>query len=584
MSDSFLHRRLRRRPWYEFPRLVSMLRLIDMRDDLREQNLHDTEEPPFAENFGPVDPAVREARTVDGSWNDLRFPKMGAQGCRFGRNFPLDQTHPDHARLLEPNPRLVSQTLMTRHAFQPVEFLNLLAASWIQFMVHDWFVHRKGSLDDAREIPLTAGDPWHENPMKVAPSVPDPAPAGSTRPPAYINENSHWWDGSQIYGNTPELAARIRTGEGGRIHVGADGKLPIDPVTGGELTGFIENFWTGLSMLHGLFALEHNAICAMLASHHPDWGDEQLYQKARLINAALMAHIHTVEWTTAILPHRVVVAAMNTNWNGITRGRGDELDLINDSEILGGIMGSPTDHHSAPYSLTEEFVAVYRMHPLMPDEFTLRKVSNFDDAITAELPALSGVMGRQIVEQHSMADLFYSFGHMHPGQIRLHNYPRHLQNLTLDNGTKLDLATIDILRDRERGVPRYNQFRRLLRKDPVRSFEELTDNVTWREEIRAVYNNDLEAVDLMVGLFCEPLPEGFGFSETAFRIFVLMASRRLKSDRFFTSDYTPAMYTPEGIDWVESNGLASVLTRHFPELQTALANVPNPFTPWNKVV
>ena len=59
----------------------------------------------------------------------------------------------------------------------------------------------------------------------------------------------------------------------------------------------------------------------------------------------------------------------------------------------------------------------------------------------------------------------------------------------------------------------------------------------WREQIRKVYGNDLEKVDLMTGLYAEPLPEGFGFSETAFRVFLLMASRRLKSDRFFTDDY-----------------------------------------------
>ena len=45
-------------------------------------------------------------------------------------------------------------------------------------------------------------------------------------------------------------------------------------------------------------------------------------------------------------------------------------------------------------------------------------------------------------------------------------------------------------------------------------------------------------MDLTVGLYAEPLPEGFGFSDTAFRIFILMASRRLNSDRFFTTDYT----------------------------------------------
>ena len=44
---------------------------------------------------------------------------------------------------------------------------------------------------------------------------------------------------------------------------------------------------------------------------------------------------------------------------------------------------------------------------------------------------------------------------------------------------------MDILRDRERGVPRYNQFRRLFHKQPVASFDELTDNPQWDEEISA---------------------------------------------------------------------------------------------------
>ena len=130
---------------------------------------------------------------------------------------------------------------------------------------------------------------------------------------------------------------------------------------------------------------------------------------------------------------------------------------------------------------------------------------------------------------------------------------KHLQNLKKDNGERFDLAAVDILRDRERGVPRYNQFRRLFHKAPVTSFEELTDNPQWAEEIKRVYDNDLEKVDLLVGLMAEPLPEGFGFSDTAFRIFILMASRRLKSDRFLSKDYAPRSTRKQGIDWVESN-------------------------------
>jgi hypothetical protein len=252
--------------------------------------------------------------------------------------------------------------------------------------------------------------------------------------------------------------------------------------------------------------------------------------------------------------------------------------------VLGGIPGSPTNHHSAPYSLTEEFVSVYRLHALIPDEFVIRSAETGANVARYELPEIFGKRGRAELSKLSLADLFYSFGTAHPGAVRLHNFPNHLRDLHKDDGTHLDLASIDILRDRERGVPRYNQFRRLLRKDAVNSFEELTGgDAALAGELREVYGNDLEKVDLMVGLYAEPLPEGFGFSETAFRIFVLMASRRLKSDRFFTADYTPEMYTPEGIAWIRANGMFDVIRRHVPQAAPAFEGVENPFAPWKEV-
>jgi hypothetical protein len=59
-------------------------------------------------------------------------------------------------------------------------------------------------------------------------------------------------------------------------------------------------------------------------------------------------------------------------------------------------------------------------------------------------------------------------------------------------------------------------------------------------------------------MYAEPRPPGFAFSDTAFRIFILMASRRLNSDRFFTRDYTPQVYTKTGMDWMNDNTMATV--------------------------
>jgi hypothetical protein len=151
------------------------------------------------------------------------------------------------------------------------------------------------------------------------------------------------------------------------------------------------------------------------------------------------------------------------------------------------------------------------------------------------------------------------------------------------DGDRVDLGTLDILRDRERGVARYNDFREKLRKPRVKKFSDITANPDWAAEIEEVYDGDIDAVDLQIGLLGETPPKGFGFSDTAFRIFILMASRRLKSDRFFTRDFTPEIYTPEGLEWVQAATMKTVLLRHHPELAPAMDGVENAFAPWNRV-
>ncbi len=252
--------------------------------------------------------------------------------------------------------------------------------------------------------------------------------------------------------------------------------------------------------------------------------------------------------------------------------------------MIRGLVGAPTQHHGVPYSLTEEFVSVYRMHPLIPDDYTFRSARTDEVLQERTFRELGALELRRRFDELEMGDVFYSFGIAHPGALSLHNYPRFLQEFRRPDGAVLDLASTDVLRVRERGVPRYNQFRRLFHMKPVESFEELTggDRET-AAELSRVYGGDLESVDLMIGLFAEPKPRGFGFSDTAFRVFVLMASRRLEADRFFTRDYRPEVYTQAGLDWIETNTMRSVLLRHFPQLEPALRGVDNAFTPWRRV-
>jgi hypothetical protein len=572
--------------WWRLPVPIGLAVLIGMRAHLRRANLADTTvAPPFhgLPAAPPPSSTATRARTADGRGNDLHQPEMGASGTRFGRNVPLARTYPEpDARVLEPNPRLVSRELLTRTAFTPASTLNLHAAAWLQFMVHDWLSHGRSTTRPPWTVPLPHGDAWPVDPMTIPRTSPDPSrTAGDDGwPPTYTNSATHWWDGSQLYGSDAETLGRLRSGDQGMLRIDANGLLPLD-AQGQDQTGVNGNWWLGLSLMHTLFSLEHNAICRQLAQHFPGWSDDELFDHARLVNAALMAKIHTVEWTPAIVAHPTVRLALRANWWGLQTERVARLvGRLSPNDVLSGIPGSRPDHHGVPYAITEEFVAVYRMHPLLPDEFSFRTVDSPAEVFACTFPELAFRHTRGVLERVSWSTALYSFGIAPPGAITLHNFPRTLQQLTDLDGQLSDLAAIDILRTRERGVPRYNEFRQLLHKPRLQRFEQLTDNPEWAAQLADVYGGDIDRVDLMIGLYAEPRPPGFGFSETAFRLFVLMASRRLKSDRFFTSDFTPEVYSAPGLAWIADNTFTSVVRRHAPQLAPVLAHVDNAFAPW----
>jgi hypothetical protein len=114
------------------------------------------------------------------------------------------------------------------------------------------------------------------------------------------------------------------------------------------------------------------------------------------------------------------------------------------------------------------------------------------------------------------------------------------------------------------------------------NFDEVTSNAQWAAELSDVYGGDIDSLDLIPGMYAEDRPEGFAFSDTAFRIFILMASRRLNSDRFFTTAFTEEVYTPEGMGWINDNTMTSVLMRHCPDLAPHLKDVRNAFAIWGR--
>jgi hypothetical protein len=604
---------------------IGIFKLAYMRKTLFENNIVRTYPDDAPTNFyaggsGGPPPWTLHARTEDGSWNWLpqdeegqrvtgpdprHDPLVGAAFTRFFRNVGDDRGLDATWGLAEPgtdpvNVLTVSQALLTRRGpMLEVPFLNLAAAAWIQFENHDWVSHGENRGDAIDQVPIPEGHPararYHIDTMPVARSWPDPTrQAGEhQRPQTYLNEVTHWWDGSQIYGSDRATARRLRCGDDGalvphgKLALAADGLLPIDPRTGMESSGFTRNWWVGLSLLHTLFAREHNAICDMLHEHHPRMTGDELFLKARLINAAVMAKIHTIEWTPAILPNPALYKGMRANWYGLLTDLFDKdahpqalEDLRIKNRELGGILGNPVPS-AAKYGLSEEFTAVYRLHSLLPDQLRIG-----DDSLALGATRLRGA--RPLLVKHSPPTVWTSFGVQHPGQLVLHNFPASLQDISIHGMPFQDLGAIDLYRDRERGVPRYNQLRRELGLKPIRSFDDLSDDKAQVAELRAVYGQSLghdnvEQLDLLIGTLAEAhRPQGFGFGETLFQVFILNASWRLLGDRFYTDDYRPEVYTAEGIEWVDQADMKGVLLRHYPELAgTGLGNIRNAFEPWD---
>ena len=381
--------------------------------------------------------------------------------------------------------------------------------------------------------------------------------------------------------------------------------------------------------------------------------NDELLEVARLIVSAEIAKIHTIEWTPQLLYDEPLQISMNANWYGIfaedsiatpiTRdivtalsksprakeanqlysalvagpgivGRGnsrrfppflpdwlsvDLWNISNPDDVNGGV-----NHFGSPFNFPEEFISVYRLHPMLPDMIEFRDLAKPNE-IVRHVPVIDTFRGKATARMHDggLSNWALSMGRQRLGLLELQNQPQFLQNLDLRPrlDTTIDLTALDIIRDRERGIPRFNEFRRQIGLRQLTSFDDFIDRRLAEgspelarqrklvETIREIYGqhqcdasklitnvqrnpdgtpindclgradhsmvDNIEDVDLVVGFLAEPArPHGFAISETQFHIFIINASRRLFSDRFLTSSFRPEFYGHLGIDWVMNNG------------------------------
>ncbi|XP_078158695.1 alpha-dioxygenase PIOX-like [Carex rostrata] len=574
--------------WHKMPVLIGLLYLRTRRTLLEKYNLlgvgssHGTQFNP--ENF--------PYRTGDGKYNDPDNAEAGSQDTFFGRNTnPVDEKN----ELMSPDPVVVATKLLARREYKDTgKQFNILAAAWIQFMVHDWIDH----LEDTKQIEIIAPEEVaSECPLKsfkffATKEIPTNADGIKT---GYYNNRTAWWDGSAIYGANEQKVETVRTFVDGKLKIGDDGLL-LHGDNGVPVSGDVRNTWAGVSILQALFTQEHNAVCDALKKEYPKLTDEELYRHARLVTSAVIAKVHTIDWTVELLKTKILNAAMHTNWYGLLGKRIKDTFGHIGGPVLGGLVGLKTpNNHGVPYSLTEDFTSVYRMHSLLLSTLELRDpTAESDQTISPpylkdiNIGDLLGLKGEQLLSEIGFEKQTVSMGHQACGALELWNYPSFLRNVIPQNvdGTSradpINLAALEVYRDRERSVSRYNMFRRKLLLIPIEKWEDLTSDKEAIKALREVYGDDVEKLDLLVGLMAEKKIEGFAISESAFNIFILMASRRLESDRFFTSYFNEKTYTKKGLQWVNTTeGLRDVIHRHYPEITDKWMKSASAFSVWD---
>ncbi|KAL3693413.1 hypothetical protein R1sor_007064 [Riccia sorocarpa] len=562
LSDRFLK-------WYKLPVIFGLL-YLNLRRSLHQKY-----------NLIPVGPYTEGT---------------GDEGAFIARNI---QQAPAKTigNLLDPHPAVVATKLLNRKEFAGTgKQFNMIAASWINFMIHDWIDHEedKSNLQGVKlSAPESVAAQCPLQSFKFYPTKEYDVGKGKV---GYKNTRSSWWDASMIYGTNEETRASVRTFVDGKLKIYKDDLLIVDE-DGIPLIGDPRNPWMGVAVLQALFVSEHNLIADNLKAAYPKLDDQALYTYAKVTNQAVLAKIHTIDWTVELLKMNTLLAGMRANWYGLL-GKWFKDHIGNTGNvILSGIVGhsKPIDH-GVPYALTEEFNAVYRMHPLLPENLYIRDVqsgpirgSNVPQLVE-EVPVKDyiGIDGIKRSRKHGIKTLLTSLGHQASGALTLFNYPNWMRDIPVTDALgktrpePVDMQALEIYRDRERFVVRYNQFRRSILMPQIKSWKDLTDDAETIRSLREVYGDDVEKLDTLVGLLAEKKIPGYAISETAFYVFLLMASRRLEATPNFTSNFNAGTYTELGLRWVNTTEtLKDVLLRHYPDIVKTWMTADSAFSLWS---
>jgi peroxidase len=496
--------------------------------------------PRFPDNF----------RSIDGSGNNLEHPGWGMAGVEL-----LRLSSSDYADGLSapagpnrPGPRAISNAVVAQSGLIP----NARGASdyiwqWGQFIDHDLDLTLT-RLDQPLNIPVPTGDPFFD-PFGTGTQVigfnrSDYVTANGVR--EQTNVITSYVDGSQVYGSDSARAIELRAWNGtGRLSSSAGDLLPFN------LHGFMNspdsnntsfflagdaraNEQVGLCCMHTLFMREHNFWADTIHALLPALNDDQIYLTARAIVGAEIQSITYNEFLPILLG-RDALAPYHGYRPQVNASVSTEFSTA--CYRVGHTMLGPVlprlDNNNQP-------IAAGPL-PLAGAFFNTTAIIN-DGGID---PVLRGLASERAQEIDSMlVDGVRNFLFGPPG------------------AGGFDLASLNLQRGRDHGLPSYNQVRVAVGLSKLQSFTDPMLDPLAATRLASIYAT-IDDVDLWIGALSENHLPGAMVGPTVFTVLKDQFERARDGDRFWYQIYLP----PVLVQLIERQKLSTIVRRN-----TSIAN------------
>lgn len=508
-----------------------------------------------------------EARTYDGSNNNIANPNWGATFEHLQRLGASDygNGYDSLAGSTRPSARQISNDVSDQgdasisNTYSGTDFVW----QWGQFIDHD--LDLTDGANEAADIAVPSGDPFFDPDGTGTQVIPfsralfDPATGtDASNPREQENEITSWIDGSMVYGSDNERAAAVRDGTSPFLKVSTNNMLPFNEDSLTNANGFIvdptalflagdvrANEQLGLTVMHTLFVREHNRTAERLAAANPNASDDEVFEEAR---RRVIGHIQAItyrEWLPALIGN-----------NALRTDSGYDASvnptIYNEFSVAAFRLGhSMLNTHL--WRLDEQGDEIADGHIALHDAFFSGPslLLNEDDLD----PILRGLATQphQAIDAKLVSDVRnFLFGQPGSGGF--------------------DLASLNIQRGRDHGVPSYNDARVAMGLARLNSFDDISSDQATVEALDLAYAS-VDDIDLWVGGLAEDPVAGSQLGELFQAILVRQFSDLRDGDRFWYQRDLPGAV----VDEIDQTRLSDIIRRNTnigSELQTNVFETP----------